>query len=65
MTKYTTMLYHGKYNINDYDIRRFISLFIKDSYVRFALMKNQLNSGGYKHVNECIRRNNLHGQEIW
>lgn len=55
------MLYHGKYNINDYDIRRFISLFIKDSYVRFALMKNQLNSGGYKHVNECIRRNNLHG----
>jgi hypothetical protein len=61
LTKYTTMIYHGKYNLNDYDIRRFTSLFVKDSYVRFALMKNKLNQAGYKHVNECLRRYNLHG----
>ena len=65
LTKYTTMLYYGKYNLGDFDIRRFVSLFIKDSYVRFALMKNQLNQAGYKHVNECIRRHNLHGKKIW
>lgn len=65
LTKYTTMIYHGKYNLRDYDIRRFTSLFIKDSFVRFALMKNKLNTAGYKHVNECLRRYNLYGKEIW
>lgn len=64
LTKYTTMLYYGKYNLNDYDIRRFTSLFVKDSYVRFALMKNKLNMAGYKHVNEVLRRNYLHGKKI-
>jgi len=65
LTKYVTMLYHGKYNLSDYDIRRFTSLFVKDNFVRFNLMKNQLNQTGYKHVNECLRRHNLHGKKIW
>lgn len=56
LTKYVTMLYYGKYNLSDYDIRRFTSLFVKDNFVRFNLMKNQLNQAGYKHVNECLRR---------
>ena len=60
LTKYTTLLYHGKYNLNDYDIRRFTSLFIKDSYIRFALMKNKLNQGGYKHVNEVLKRHSIY-----
>lgn len=64
LTKYTTMLYHGKYNLNDYDIRRFTSLFVKDAYVRFALMKNKLNMAGYKHVNEVLRRNNIYGKKV-
>jgi hypothetical protein len=64
LTKYTIMLYHGKYNLNDYDIRRFTSLFVKDPYVRFALMKNKLNLAGYKHVNEVLRRNYLYGKKI-
>jgi DNA-directed RNA polymerase specialized sigma24 family protein len=55
LTKYVSLLYHGRYNISDYDIRRFISLFVKDSYVRFALMKNNLNQAGYKHVVEVMR----------
>jgi hypothetical protein len=60
LTKYVSMLYYSKYNFNDYDIRRFMSLFIKDNFVRFNLMKNKLNTAGYKHVNECMRRNKLH-----
>lgn len=54
LTKYISLLYHGKYNLNDYDIRRFISLFIKDNFVRFALMKNKLNTSHLKHINECM-----------
>lgn len=55
LTKYVSLLYHGRYSIGDYDIRRFISLFVKDPYVRFALMKNKLNQAGYKHVVEVMR----------
>lgn len=55
LTKYISLLYYGKYNLNDYDIRRFISLFIKDSFVRFAITKNKMNSNHLKHINECMR----------
>ena len=64
LTKYVTMLYVGKYNINDYDIRRFISLFIKEPYVRFALMKNKLNSEQAKVVFEAMNRNHVYDKEV-
>lgn len=64
LTKYTTMLYSSKYNIGDYDIRRFISLFIKDNYARFALMKNKLNSQHAKTVFEAMNRNKLYDKKI-
>jgi len=60
LTKYTTMLYVGKYNLNDYDIRRFVSLFVKDNFTRFALMKNKLNSQHSKVVFEAMNRNKLY-----
>lgn len=65
LTKYVTMLYYGKYSLSDYDIRRFTSLFVKDNFVRFNLVKNKLNQAGYKHVNECLRRYYIYGKEIW
>jgi len=55
LTKYISLLYYSKYNLNDYDIRRFISLFIKDSFTRYALMKNKLSNQNLKVVNECMR----------
>lgn len=55
LTKYVSLLYHAKYNLNDYDIRRFVSLFIKDPSVRFALMKNKINGNTLKGVNETMR----------
>jgi|688.fasta_scaffold06563_12 hypothetical protein len=55
LTKYITLLYHGKYNLQDYDIRRFVSLFIKDAGTRFSLMKNNINNTTLKNVQECMR----------
>ena len=55
LTKYISLLYYGKYNLSDYDIRRFISLFIKDPFVRFSLMKNKINNNTMKAVNETMR----------
>lgn len=55
LTKYISLLYYGKFNLNDYDIRRFVSLFVKDQFVRFAISKNKMNSNHLKHINECMR----------
>ena len=55
LTKYISLLYYGKFNLNDYDIRRFVSLFIKDPYVRLALMKNKMNSTHMKSMRKMIR----------
>ena len=55
LTKYISLLYYGKFNLNDYDIRRFISLFIKDSGTRFALMKNKMSGSNMRVINECMR----------
>jgi len=55
LSKYTTMLYYNRYSLNDYDIRRFIALFVKDPSVRQFLVRNKLNQGGQKHVQEVMR----------
>ena len=55
LTKYISLLYHGKYNLSDYDIRRFVSLFIKEPSARFALMKNKISNTNLKIVNETMR----------
>lgn len=55
LTKYTSMLYNCKYSLGDYDIRRFISLFVKDDIVRKFLGRNDLNPEGRKHVYEVMR----------
>lgn len=55
LTKYISLLYHGKFNLNDYDIRRFVSLFVKEPSARFALMKNKISNTNLKIVNETMR----------
>lgn len=65
LTKYTTMLYHGKYNLNDYDIRRFIALFIKDNYARGNLIRNKVNQQTSKVVQEAMQRHYIYGKKIW
>jgi len=65
LNKYVALLYHGRYNLSDYDIRRFIGLFVKDSYTRLALMKNKLKKKDHKEVSEIMSRNNIHDQKVW
>jgi len=55
LSKYVTCLYNGKYSIGDYDIRRFVALFVKDPNTRFYLVRNKLNPSGVKHVAEVMR----------
>lgn len=55
LSKYTAMLYHSRFTLSDYDIRRFVALFVKDPSVRMYLLKNKLSPGGYKHVHEVMR----------
>lgn len=55
LTKYVTLLYYGKYNLMDYDIRRFVSLFIKDNTTRYSLLKNNINAQVLRNVQECMR----------
>lgn len=54
LIKYKHLLWDGKYGLQDYDLRRFIGLFIKDPRVRFALMKNRLTVSQRKELNEAI-----------
>jgi DNA-binding CsgD family transcriptional regulator len=54
LKKYVSLIFVGKYNLNDYDIRRFVSLFIKDPSLRFRVMKNQMNGSTAKGVQEVM-----------
>ena len=55
LSKYVACLYNGKYSIGDYDIRRFVALFVKDPNTRKYLVRNKLNQAGVKHVAEVMR----------
>lgn len=64
LNKYVALLYHGRYNLSDYDIRRFIGLFVKDSYTRLALMKNKLKKKDHKEISEIMSRHNIYDQKV-
>ena len=53
--KYTSLLFRSKYDLHDYDIRLFISLFIPDPEVRRRLRRNQINHKTYRSVNDTMR----------
>lgn len=56
LTKYVNLLYYGSYDIHNFDMRRFISLFVTEANVRFYLNKNKLNAQGRALVNETMSR---------
>lgn len=53
--KYLMLLYHGKYDLGFYDIRRFIGLFVPDKGLNFFLIRNKLNKDGVSKVNDVIK----------
>lgn len=55
ISKYISLLLRGKYDLHDYDIRKFISLFVTDHNVRIRLRRNKINHGTYKAVNDTMR----------
>lgn len=56
LSKYVNLLFYGTYDIGNYDMRRFISLFVTDANVRMYLKRNKLNEYGRHHVNETMGR---------
>lgn len=55
LQKYVNLLYHNKYSYADYDVRRFVGLFVKDARLRYPLMRNKMSSQQVKQVNEAVR----------
>lgn len=55
LNKYTAMLYYGRYSFNDYDIRQFIALFVKDKTVHTQLRRNRMTPSSLKYVREVMR----------
>lgn len=55
LNKYTTMLYRNKYSLGDYDIRRFVGLFIKDPQVRRALSKKKKTKEALRDIHDTMR----------
>jgi len=55
LSKYVAFLMHGKWNIDEADMRYFVRMWVIDPNVGYHLKARKLNSAGYKHVNECIR----------
>lgn len=65
ITKYTSLLFRSKYDLHDYDLRRFISLFMTDNNSRFKLRRNKIDHATYKAVNETMRGINYMVKRYW
>lgn len=56
LSKYISLLYYGVYDVNNYDMRKFIGLYVVDKGVRYHLLRNKLNPAGRRHVSETMNR---------
>jgi hypothetical protein len=65
ITKYISLLLRGRYDLHDYDIRKFISLFMTDNNIRIRLRRNKINHNTYKAVNETMRGINYMIKRYW
>lgn len=55
LSKYVTLIYNARYDLGNYDTRKFLALYVKDGRARIALLRNKLNSHTRKEVAEVIR----------
>lgn len=55
LSKYVNLLYYTKYDASNYDMRRFIALYIPDPIVRRSLLRGKLNYGGLAQVNKSLQ----------
>lgn len=54
LTKYFTMLWRNKFSLSDYDIRRFIILYVRSPEVRRSLFKGTFNASITRDINETM-----------
>lgn len=54
ITKYVSLLYRGKYDLHDYDMRRFIGLFVSDTDTKMRLRFNKINHKTFRDVNDVM-----------
>lgn len=55
ITKYTSLLYRCRYDLHDYDSRRFIALFITNKLACVRLRRNQIDNTTYRIASETMR----------
>jgi hypothetical protein len=54
LSKYTTLLYHAKYDYRNYDMRKFIALYIADKPVGRRLSRGKATPIDMRHINKCL-----------
>lgn len=54
ITKYVSLLYRGKYDLHDYDMRRFIGLFVSDPDTKMRLRFNKINHKTFRDVDDVM-----------
>src|SRR5688572_14688804 len=52
LSKYVALLYKGKYDLHDYDIRRFVGLFVTNTDTKNRLRYNKITYKTYQDVAE-------------
>ncbi len=55
LDKYVNMLDSGYYDLRDYDIKRFVNLYIGDGILRHKIRNDSLNLKSYKQVSSTIK----------
>ncbi len=54
LSKYVNLLYHTRFKMADFDMRRFIALYVPEPYVRRYLLSNKLTPDGLRTVNKSL-----------
>src|SRR5688500_9969220 len=44
LSKYVSLLYNARYDLKNYDTRKFLALYVKDGVARGSLLRNKLNA---------------------
>lgn len=55
LSTYIKLLHTGAYDLSNYNTRRFLALFVKETGLRYCLLRNKLNPTGMRQLNEVIR----------
>ena len=55
LANFIKLLFYGVYDRSNYELRRFISFYVPEGFLRYKLLKNQMNSSEFRQVNDIVR----------